>query len=32
MVLAGHSPQQIIEQNTFQGIKAKLKLTEWKKA
>jgi len=32
MVLSGLSPEDIIERNTFQGITAKLKFTEWKKA
>jgi len=31
MVLSGYDVQSIIENNTFKGIKAKLKFTEWKK-
>jgi DNA-directed RNA polymerase subunit RPC12/RpoP len=31
MVIAGLNPQQIIEQNTFQGLEAKVQFTTWKK-
>ena len=31
MILGGNNIQSIIENNTFQGIKAQLKFTEWKK-
>ena len=31
MVLAGHDVQSLVESNTYQGLKAKVKLTEWKK-
>jgi len=31
MVLAGLNPQEIIEQNTYQGLQAQLKFNEWKK-
>lgn len=31
MILGGNNIQSIIEKNTFQGIKAQLKFTEWKK-
>jgi len=31
MVMSGYIPQDIIEENTFQGIQAKIKFTEWKK-
>ncbi len=31
MVLAGHDVQSVVESNTYQGLEAKLKLTEWKK-
>ena len=31
MILSGHDVQDIIQNNTFQGIKAQLKFTEWKK-
>ena len=31
MVISGHTPQRIIENNTFQGLEAKLKLNDWKK-
>ncbi len=31
MVISGHSPQEIIENNTYQGIEAKLKFNNWKK-
>ena len=31
MVIAGVSPQQIIKQNTHQGLEAKVKFTTWKK-
>ena len=31
MILVGHNPQKIIETNTYQGIQAKIKLTEWKR-
>jgi len=31
MVISGHSPQEIIETNTYQGIEAKLKFNNWKK-
>jgi len=31
MILSNNSPQGIIDKNTFQGIQAKIKFTEWKK-
>lgn len=31
MVLAGHDVQNVVESNTYKGLEAKLKLTEWKK-
>ena len=31
MILVGQNPQKIIENNTYQGIQAKIKLTEWKR-
>jgi hypothetical protein len=31
MVLAGHNIKNVIESNTYSGLEAKLKLTEWKK-
>lgn len=31
MVISGINPQQIITQNTYQGLEAKLKFTTWKK-
>ena len=31
MVLAGKSPSEIIKNNTFKGLQAKVKLTEWKR-
>jgi transcription elongation factor Elf1 len=31
MILAGHDVQSVVESNTYQGLEAKLKLTEWKK-
>ena len=31
MILVGRDPQQIIKNNTYQGIQAKIKLTEWKR-
>lgn len=31
MVLAGHDVQHMVECNTYKGLEAKLKLTEWKK-
>jgi hypothetical protein len=31
MVIAGHNVQNMIESNTYKGLEAKLKLTEWKK-
>lgn len=31
MILAGLNPQEIIEQNTYQGLQAQLKFNEWKK-
>lgn len=31
MIMAGHNVQDVIESNTYQGLEAKLKLTEWKK-
>lgn len=31
MVMAGHDVQNVVESNTYQGLEAKLKLTEWKK-
>jgi hypothetical protein len=30
MVLNGYNPQEIIEQNTYQGLMAKIKFTEWR--
>jgi hypothetical protein len=31
MVIAGHNVQSVVESNTYKGLEAKLKLTEWKK-
>jgi hypothetical protein len=31
MVVAGHNVQDMIKSNTYKGLEAKLKLTEWKK-
>jgi len=31
MILVGLDPQKIIKQHTYQGIQAKIKLTEWKR-
>ena len=31
MVLAGHNVQDLVESNTYQGLQAKLKLSQWKK-
>ena len=31
MILAGQKPQEIINNNTYQGIQAKIKLNEWKR-
>lgn len=31
MIMAGHDVQTMVELNTYQGLEAKLKLTEWKK-
>ena len=31
MHLAGHDVQSLVELNTYQGLEAKVKLTEWKK-
>ena len=31
MVLAGHNVQSLVESNTYQGLEAKVKFTEWKK-
>jgi transcription elongation factor Elf1 len=31
MIKAGHNVQEVVECNTYQGLEAKLKLTEWKK-
>jgi len=31
MVLAGHNVQQVIESNTFSGLEAQVKLSEWKR-
>lgn len=31
MVIAGYSPEDIIKNNTFKGLEAKVKFTEWKK-
>lgn len=31
MVLAGHNIKSVVESNTYSGLEAKLKLTEWKK-
>ncbi len=31
MVISGLNPQQIIKENTFQGLEAKVKFTTWKK-
>ena len=30
MVLAGHNVQDLIESNVYQGLEAKLKLSQWK--
>lgn len=31
MILAGHDVQSVVESNTYQGLEAKLKFTNWKK-
>ena len=31
MVLAGHNVQSLVELNSYQGLEAQVKLTEWKK-
>ena len=31
MVLAGHKVQDVVELNTFSGLKAQLTLNDWKK-
>ena len=31
MIMTGHNVQDVVESNTYQGLEAKLKLTEWKK-
>ena len=31
MVIAGHNVQSLVELNTYQGLEAQVKLTEWKK-
>jgi hypothetical protein len=31
MVIAGLVPQQLIAENTYKGLEAKLKFTQWKK-
>jgi hypothetical protein len=31
MIIAGLNPQQIIKENTYQGLEAKVKFTTWKK-
>ena len=31
MILVGLDPQKIVKQHTYQGIQAKIKLTEWKR-
>lgn len=31
MVLAGHNPVQIIEDNVYQGLRARMRFAEWKK-
>lgn len=31
MIMTGHNVQAVVESNTYQGLEAKLKLTEWKK-
>lgn len=31
MVMAGHDVQSVVESNTYHGLEAKLKLSEWKK-
>lgn len=31
MIISGYSPQEIINENTFKGIQAKVKFIEWKK-
>tara|TARA_B100001996_G_scaffold369560_1_gene343111 strand:+ start:128 stop:1120 length:993 start_codon:yes stop_codon:yes gene_type:complete len=31
MVLAGHNVQKVVESNTYSGLEAQIKLTEWKK-
>ena len=31
MTLAGHDVQSLVELNTYQGLEAQVKLTEWKK-
>ncbi len=31
MVLAGHDVQSLVESNVYQGLKAKVKLTDWKR-
>ena len=31
MVLGGHDVQKLVESNTYHGLQAKLKLSQWKK-
>jgi hypothetical protein len=31
MVLAGRNPEQIIENNTYQGLNANIALADWKR-
>ena len=31
MILEGKDPQKLVKDNTYQGIQAKIKLTEWKR-
>jgi hypothetical protein len=31
MILAGHNVLDVIESNTYRGLEAKVKLTEWKR-
>ena len=31
MILEGKDPQKLVNENTYQGIQAKIKLTEWKR-
>ena len=31
MILCGHNVKEVVENNTYQGLEAKLKFTTWKR-